>query len=817
MLRNYLKIALRNLFKEKLYSSINLIGLSVGVAVAALIMLYAKEEWSFDKFHSNSDRIYRNWVKEHYEGELFFNVSTPFILGRELEANFPEIEAVTRYMPINDLVQKDEFSDQENIHLVSPDFLKVFDFKLLQGNPRQVFSDLNSVVLTEEMANKYFGFDAPVGESLSIQVSGTWQEFQVAGIIEEAPSNSSLQYDILIAFDHVKTFVSERARNSWTNVNPETYVLLQEGADIKALEAKVATFIDEKVSRIYEPGEYIVGFQPLEDVHLNTDIPLGYASVSDGRYPYILSAIAILILLLAAINFVTLAVGRSVSRAKEVGVRKVSGATRIQLMLQFWSEALVLSLVAMGLGLLVTELLLPLFNQLADKQLVFQYNWENIGFLLTLVVVLGLISGIYPALVISGFSPINALKDVVTKLGTGKHVVLRGLVGAQFVLSIGLITCTFIMQGQMRFLQQKNLGYNKEQMLVLPYSASPSVERGISAIFEEGLQTAEIFRQELIGNAGVLGLTTSAHAFGTQGWLQVGYTDPASQKYRGFFLNRVDYHYIPTMDIALKSGRNFSEAIGTDANTAVIINETMAKQYGLEDGVGQQLPKPFEAFELIGIVKDFNFTSLHTEVEPLVMAVNPSGIYDQISDASYNDTPTPKMTIKIAGNNIPATIKSVQEAWEKVAPDQSFDFTFVDQALDNQYRAEDRLSQILTMATILAIFIACLGLFGIATLTIARRTKEIGIRKVLGASAFNIVILLNKNFAGIVILASLIATPLSYYFMKEWLTDFAYQVSINPLIFLLATVVALVIAWLAVSYHSLRAAMSNPVKALKYE
>lgn len=818
MLRNYLKIAVRNLFKEKLYSSINLVGLSVGMAVAVLIMLYVREEWSFDQFHSKSDRIYRTWVKEHYEGELFFNTSTPFILGRELEANFPEVEAVARYFPINELVKNGEFSDQENIHLVSPDFLHVFDFELLHGgDSKTVIADLNSVVLTPEVARKYFGYDAPIGEALSIQVSGAWQEFQVAGIVEKAPSNSSIQYDMMIAFGHVKNLASERARNSWTNVNPETYVLLQEGAEIEALDAKVKPYIDQQVAKLYEPGEYIVGFQPLADIHLNNDIPLGYAAVSDGRYPYILSAIALLILLLAAINFVTLSVGRSVSRAKEVGVRKVSGATRLQLMQQFWSEAIVLSFLAMGLGLLITELLLPIFNELADKQLVFQYSWQNIGFLAGLVLFLGLASGIYPALVISGFSPINALKDMVNRLGTGKHLVLRSLVGAQFVLSIGLIVCTFIMQGQMRFLQQKNLGYDKEQMLVLPYSATPTMEKGFVDIYEEGLQKAELLQQELRDNSNVLGLATSTHTFGTPGWMQLGYTDPASQKFRQFFFNAVDYNYIPTLGVELVDGRNFSEAIGTDATSAVIMNETMAQLYGLENGIGQQLPKPFEQFELIGIAKDFNFASLHTEVEPLIMGIAPTGVMEFCSDLSYNDTPTPKMTIKIAGNDVQRTIKSIQEAWKTVAPDQPFDFTFVDQALDNQYRAEDRLSQILTLATMLAIFIACLGLFGIATLTTARRIKEIGIRKVLGASAFDIVVLLNKNFAWMVLAASLIAAPLSYYFMQEWLTDFAYQISINPLIFVLATVLALVVAWLAVSYHSLRAALSNPVKALKYE
>ena len=817
MLKNYFKIAWRNLWKEKRYSFINIFGLSVGMAVAILMMLFVRDEWSFDQFHSKSDRTYRAWVKEHYEGELFFNTVTPFVLGRELQDNFPEIEKVARYFVINELVRNGEFSDQENIHLASPEMLEVFDFPLLEGNPRTALSGMNSVVITPEMAKKYFNQTAPIGETLTIQVSGEWQQFQVTGVIAEAPANSSIQYDLLVPFNFVKNLVPEQGLNSWTIVYPETYVLLKEGADLAVLEQKVAPFIDQQVANIYESGEYVVGFQPLADIHLNNDFPVGYVPVSDRRYPYILSGIALLILLLAGINFVTLAVGRSVSRAKEVGVRKVNGATRLQLMQQFWSEAILVTLIAMAGGILLAELLLPTFNQLANKQLVFSYNLPNTGFLISLALSLGLLAGIYPALVASGFSPIKTIRGTVSKLGQQKHLVLRTLVGLQFALSIILIACTFIMQQQMGYLQNKNLGFDQEQMLILPYNAAPSPERGLVEIHQEAEQKLELLRPELAGNSSIKKITSSNHTFGTLGWMSFGYTDPLSQKYRNFFYNSVDYNYIETMGITLREGRAFSREIGTDATSAVLLNETMAQEMNMIGKVGEQLPAPFETFQLIGITEDFNFSSLHNPVEPLLMAIDPISVRRHVSDVSSVDSPIPKITFKISGENVPETISAIQTAWKKVAPDQPFNFTFMDEALQLQYESESRLSLLIAIASMLAILIACLGLFGIATLTTARRTKEIGVRKVLGASVTDIVLLLNMRFSWIVLLANLIAIPITYIFMKKWLADFAYQVTINPLLFVGAAIVALLLAWLAVSYHSLKAARGNPVRALRYE
>lgn len=817
MIRNYLKIAWRHLVRERLYSVINIIGLSVGAAVVLLIFLYVKEEWTFDRFHTKHDRIYRVWVKEHVPGNVFFNTVTPFILGPELAGGIPEVEQVVQYFTFSEKVEQGEFSDQERIHVISPSVFQVFDFPLLEGNPATALSGARQVVLTPAMAEKYFGKEPAVGRSVSIMLGGKPEAFTVSGIIAPAPANSSIQFDWLIPWENVRTLASEQGLTSWTNVTPETYVLLRQGVTPADIQDKVAALLDGKVADIYEPGEYQAGFQPLTDIHLDNDFPVGIVPVSDWRYPYILSVIGALIILLAGINFVTLAVGRSVNRAKEVGVRKVTGAARLQLMVQFWSEALLLAVIAVGLGVLLAEVSLPAFNQLADKQLAFHYRPAELTAIGGLALLLGLLAGIYPAFVLSGFSPIRALRGAFSATGVEKHVVLRWLVGFQFVLSIGLIICTLIMRQQLTFLQNKNLGYNKDQIIVLPYSAAAGPDKGLSEILEEGRQKAELLREALNGRPGFAGLSVATHTVGTPGWTQVGYTDPATEQFRKFRLLGVDYHFFDLMQIPMASGRAFSEKIGTDRTGGAIVNRAFARAYGLGNSVGQPLPKPFEAYTLIGITPDFNYASLHSAVEPLMMVLDPVAILRLCSDVNFNDLPTPKLAIKLSAGEVGSAVNLVRQTWSRVAPDQSFDPYFLEDTINRQYRAEQRLAQLLSIAMLLAIFIACLGLFGIATLSTARRTKEIGIRKVMGASVTDIVWLLNRSVTRLVLATTLLATPLAWYVMQRWLGDFAYRIHLHPLVFLAAGAGALAIAWLAVSYQSLRAARANPVESLRSE
>ncbi|MCB0586350.1 MAG: ABC transporter permease, partial [Phaeodactylibacter sp.] len=766
MLKNYLKIAIRNLLREKLYSTINLLGLGIGVAVALLLGLYVREEWSFDSFHSKKDRIHRVWVKEHYQGEVFFNTVTPVVLAGVLEENFPEVEKTVQFIQAGTLVKQGGEVSREQMHVITPSVLDVFDFKLLEGNPEDALDGLRKVVLTPGAARKYFG-DAPaLGKALTIQANGQWEEFTVSGIIEEAPANSSIQYNMLIPYENMKTLFSKQSLTSWTFVYPETYVLLKKGVDANTLEKKIAPVIDRQVVSIYKAGEYEVGFQPLLDIHLNNDFPQGIAEVSDHRYPVILSGIALLVLALGVVNFVILAIGRSVSRAKEVGIRRVTGALRWQLMQQFWSESLVVTLLAVVLGVALAQLCLPAFNLITGKILEIPYSISSLASFLGGGLALGLLAGAYPALVVSGFSPLRAIKGMITKVGRGRQMLLRGLVSFQFVLSLSLIICTMVMAFQLRFLQQKNLGFDKEQVVILPYQATPTADHGTAAILADGREAEARLRQELKGEQGVLGVTASAHAVGIPGWTTLGYTDPSTQQYRTFTFNAVSDNYLETMGIGLAAGRSFSPDIPSDRDKALVVNESMADAFGWRSLVGRQLPPPFEAFQLIGIVKDFNYSSLHTQIGPLMMGMNLRSVYQVVNDVSYEDLPIPKIALRLKGGDIPATLEAIRETWSRVAPEQPFNYSFLNDALDSQYRAEQYLSNILSWATYLAILIACLGLFGIATLTAARRTKEVGVRKVLGASVAQLVFTLNKPITLMVLLASVIASPIAYLLMQ---------------------------------------------------
>ena len=812
MIRNYLKIALRNLFKERMFSIINLTGLSVGTAVVVLIALFVGNEWSFDRFHTKSDRIYRTWVKEHFKGEVIFNSVTPLLLGSELVDNIPEIKESARYLNSTTLMKQGSFMEEETIHYVDPSFLRIFDFPLIKGKKEDVLSNPSQVLITEAIGDKYFGDESPVGQTLSIQVGGDWSDFTVSGIIAEAPGNSSIQFEILVPFEKTNVLFGEGAQRCWTCVFGETYVLVEEGSSIDHISEKIGPFIDEKVKEDYASGEYIVGMQPLTDIHLNNDIPLGIVPVSNATYPYIFSCIALLILLLACINFTTLSVGRSVSRAKEVGVRKVTGATKWQLRTQFWSEALLTSMLAMGIGLALASIALPFFNTLADLNLELQLGFKSAFYLLGLAAIIGFLSGIYPALVLSGFAPIQAIQGVLNKVGKDKHMVLRGLVAFQFVLSVILIICALGIKSQMNFLQDKNLGFSKEHTLIVPYT---SVSQNFMESWEEAITLKERFRSELQGN-GINHILTSSHTFGTLGWVQLGYADKVTDKFRQFDLQQIDYQYLDAMEMELVDGRNFEKDIITDER-GVIINETFARQWQLDNPVGTNLPEPFMDHKIIGVAKDFNYSSLHTPIGPLVMSVDFVPMLRTAPDRNFNDRPTPKFSFKIDSDRVTATIGVIERAWKKHAPEHAFNYTFMDDNIDRLYRSETKLSQLLAIATLLAIMIACLGLFGISTLIISQRTKEIGVRKVLGASTPQIVFMLNRNFTLLAVIATAVASPIAWYFMRRWLMDFEYSAGLPWWIFLLAAISAVALAFLSVSFQSLRAASTNPIDSLRLE
>lgn len=821
MLKNYFKVAFRNLTKHKLYSVINIVGLAVGIACCLLIALYVQNEWSFDQFHSQSDRIYRAWAQETTDdGRQILNTATPVVLGPTLEDNIPEVGRTTYFYPFSNLV-KTEASDNpinESIVVVEADFFRMFDFDLLRGNAGSVFNNPSSVVLSEETAKRYFGDEDPLQKTLSIRLGNEFTNFTVTGIVKNTPSNSSLQYQILIPKANLKELIRERGRQSWFNIYGSTYVMLQEGATPSQLNSKLDRMMKGVLGEdVYHKSQYTVGLQPLTDIHHNTDFPQAYASVSDPAYSYILGAIALLILLIACVNFMTLSISKSTARAREVGIRKTIGALRHHLMYQFWGEALLMTVLAFGLGIVFTEMLLPFFNSLSGTELDFHFSFLTIAVMLAGALLISLIAGIYPALILSGFQPIQVLKGKLS-LSTDKSLFRQTMVIMQFTLSIALIIGTIIVHKQLSYVQTKDLGYQKDKIVVLESGISTDPQTPLPEVIEKSFQRKKLLQNEIRALKEVEDVAASSFTpVQMAGWFRLGFKDDQNQN-RSFHGNIVDADFIPSLGINVVQGRNFSEENTSDKNRAIIVNKALADYFGWEHPIGKRLPGPeFEDHEIIGVVENFHYESLHTPVAPLVMTMSPKLLFSGVNNVSLSNSASPRYSLKINSADLSATMAQVQQRWEKISRGAPFDYTFVDQALDSQYRREQRLSQIVTSGSILAVVIACLGLFGLASLMIARRTKEIGVRKVLGASSPNIVLLVNKEFTKLVAIAFVIAVPIAWYAMSRWLQDFAYKVDISLWIFLTAGLITLLVAWLTVSYQSIKATMINPVESLRRE
>lgn len=796
---------MRNLFRNKIYSFINIFGLSVGIACCILIYLFVRNEWSYDTFHKNADLIYRAAVFENYsEQEQYFNTVTPFPLAQALEQNFPEVQRCVRVADVNDLIRQGEITFPERYHLVDSDFLEVFSFPLLQGEPESVLRSPNSVVLTKEMSKKYFGTEDPIGKSLSIKFGGKFQDFLVTGIARNVPKNSSIQFDFLLSFERAKELWSERMRKSWFNVIPETYVLVREGVRGKDLEEKLPSLVKQVMGEEYKEGAYLLRLQALTTIHLDTSFPSGIEPTSDPANSYVLAGIALLVLLIACINFMTLSIGRSASRSREVGVRKVVGAIRFQLMRQFWGEAMLLSFFSLLLGIGITVLLMPIFNSLANKNLYLAFDVTTFFVLLGLMGVVGLIAGSYPAGVLSALRPVEVLKGKEKQ--RSRNFLSHSLVVVQFALSIFLIISTIVMSEQLHFLRGKNLGYNSEQVVVIPTNSNP----------QEGMRLVELFRNELGNKPDIVQIAGSAFAFGA-GWMEVGFhADDGTN--REFYLNLVDHKFLDTLRIELAAGRNFSEDFPSDRREAVIVNEAFAEEFNWQSPIGERLPgRRFPTHRVIGVVKDFNFESLHDPIRPMMLVLDFATIREGIENVNVSSSMAPKIFVRIKPDDIPRTITLLKDVWGKVVPNVPFNFSFLDDDMDRLYRAEERWGKIVSYSSFFAILIACLGLFGLASLTITRRTKEICIRKVLGSSEAGVIRILCKDFAKLVLIANIIAWPVAYYAMYRWLQGFAYRTSIGLWIFFLAAALAFVIALATVSFQAVKAALVNPVDGLRYE
>jgi len=536
--------------------------------------------------------------------------------------------------------------------------------------------------------------------------------------------------------------------------------------------------------------------------------------VSDPKYVYILSAIAILILVVGCINFMTLSIGKSVARAKEVGVRKVSGAMRQQIIQQFMGEAIIITFFSLIISLGLVLLNLPLFNQLSGKNLVLDLNIFNLVSIISLTLLVGIIAGSYPAMMLSGFKPISILKGSL-KVGRGRQGLRKSMVTFQFVLSIFLIASTLIMQGQLNYLQNKNLGYDKEHMLVVQMNV-PAQGRFLQRI-DKGFELTNQFKNELEGESTILATSAASHTMGTGGWLGSSYTDD-NDNYWAFTMNFVDADYIKTMGMEIIAGRDFSKEIQADVRRSVIVNEAFVEQFGWEAPIGHKLPgNNFGDHEIIGVVKNFNFNSLHGVVPPLLMSIGNTAILRGVDDTGLGTSPIPKLLVKTRGEDLQNSIARVKAAWNKIIPNEEFDFTFMDQTIAAQYQQEQNLGKIVSIASILAIVIGSLGLLGLAALTMASKVKEISLRKVLGASERTILFMLSKDYVYLVFIAVLIASPITYYFMDKWLESFEYHVLIGIEVFLIAGGIALLVALFTISFQTIKASLTKPVDSLKYE
>jgi putative ABC transport system permease protein len=815
MIGNYFKVARRSLIRDKLYSLISVVGLAVGIACCLLIFLYVQDELSFDRFHRKAHDIYRLIRVEQRSGEeTVRSPSVTYNIAPELKANFKEVQRIVRLTGGDYIVSRDGQSFTQNALHVDPGFLDMFSFPLIRGDSRSALDDPVSAVITPETARKYFGEEDPLGKTLTINLGETSLDFTVTGIVQDPPRNSSIRFDLLLPVDPLKYNFPEDLLHSWDIVVMQTFVELAPGRDASALEQKFPALTSRLFAEEERGFQRSYQLQALTDIHLNSDLEGVTGPTSNPLYSHILAAIAFAVLLLACINFTTLAVGRSSSRAREVGLRKVLGAGRAQLMRQFWGEALLLSLAALVLGMVLAELFLPTFNGLSQKQLSLGLfsDWILLPTLAGLALFTAFLAGMYPSLLLSRLYPVDSLRGNV-RLG-GRSRLIQGLVVVQFAISVALVVSTLAISSQMRYVNGHNLGYDRNMVLTFPTGTYGETAAGLLSRF----------RHELSGQPAVVSVTGYSYGFGDS-WLRVSQSDegmninigeditsPGPSEGPGsatnyFYVNWVDPYYLPTMGITVNQGRNFSTDIPSDAEGAILVNQTAVKAFGWDDPIGQQLPAGFQQARVVGVVEDFYFYPLHRRIEPLVLHMPR---HDHLSSIY-------EIAVRIQSRDLPATLSLLQQTWQRVSGGMPFDYQFLDDRVARQYAAEQRWMRIVRYSTVFSLVIACLGLFGLTSLAVARRTKEVGIRKVLGASVSRIVTIFAGDFAKLVLVANLIAWPVAYVIMHRWLQNFAYHADLTAAIFIWAGGLSLGIALLTVGLQAMKAALADPVETLRYE
>ncbi|WP_299314717.1 ABC transporter permease [uncultured Aquimarina sp.] len=793
MIRNYIKIAWRNLWRRRGFTFINITGLSIGMTASFLMLLYVSFELSYDDFHSKADNIYRVVADIKTPSDNIEANITAWAVPPNLEKDFPEIISAVRINDLNMIVRRDDLKFKEaNAIAADSNFFSVFDFKLLQGNPKEVLKKQFSLVLSETTAKKYFGDQNPIGKSLKITEEG--YNSTVTGIMKDFPKNSHIQADIILSLTTFTQNLEKDLDTQWGSYDAAAYILVNPNINTKQLVAKFPAFLEKHSGEFMKQTKMFVtlSLEPLKGLYLeSTRGGTGGGSLTNV---YIFSIIALFILLIASINFINLTTARSVERAKEVGIRKVMGAEKQQLSLQFIGESIITCLIAFLITILLITVTIPFFNEIAGKTIsegLFS-NFFNIFELLGISMAIGIFAGIYPSIVLSSFKPIQVLKGNFST--GGKGVLLRkSLVIIQFTISIILITGTIIIYNQMEYMRNQELGFNKDHLLVLEAESSKS-----QLELKQAIENIPGVKFTSLGSSVPGGGNSSAYSEieNKAGDLQIANLD----------LYFVDHSYIPQFDLEILAGRAFSKDFASDSTQAMILNEEAVKLLGYSDpkeAIGARFKQWGREGQVIGIVKNFHINSLQDNISPLTMRM----------ETNRNDL----ITVKLESQNIKQTIASIKDQWESFLPDQPFDYFFLDDSFNEQYQNEERFGNLFLYFASLAILISCLGLLGLAAYSTLQRKREIGIRKVIGASVSEIVNLLSKDFLKLVMIAFAIASPIAWYIMYNWLQDFAYKIDIQWWMFLLSGGSSILIALLTVSFHAIKASLSNPVNSLRTE
>lgn len=815
MVKNNIKIARRTLWRNKFYTGINLVGISLGIACFLLSSLYAYHEYSYDRFHSKLDDIYRVWIHELDEGDEYFEGVVPMVMNGPLKTGFPEIAHTVQIKDIiGNYTSKEQLLLRKRMSVVDPDFLEVFDFEMIAGDRATALSKRESIVLTESDAMERFGTLDVVGKTADYKFRDEKYEFIITGVIKDTPSNSSISYHSLISSANNERLISANNLTGWWVFSTEIYVQLKEGMSVKALEAKFPKMVETGMGEDYEEGIFNVYLQPLTAVHFDTVVD-GENEPGDLQTVQILALVGFLILILAGINFVNLSIGQSMRRAREVGVRKVMGAFRMQLINQFLGESLLLTLIAAILGLFTSWLLLPVFNNFAGTELLLQLNTPLLTALGIAVLVIGLLSGIYPALVLSSFKPVVVLKSLKANHKT-RNGLAYSLIVLQFLTAIFFVSATIIMNHQVTYLANKDLGFDQEAKVYVRLPRAKGDFQGMSPIMNANQALANQLVPDLNRIAGINQLAIANNYFGDEGWILFEYKDE-EKKVHEFYYNHIDERFIDFFDIDMVAGKSFATATELEKKTGVIVNQAFVKEYKLEDPIGKRIGNTdFGDNKIIGVINDFHFASLHKKVEPLVMSMDAAPLFKGIYGISINQNTCATILAEVNLDNIAEVRDEFKTVWESRF-NEPFELNFLDAQLEKLYEKERRTSAMVLLITVLAVVIASLGLLGLAALTIKNRFKEIGIRKVLGASTGSIFQLLYKLFLSPVMIAFIISIPLTVWVMNQWLQNFAYQVSLNPFHFLVSAAAIILITLLAVSYQSVRVARANPVDTIRYE